>query len=232
MTYKYGTLHIGDFLADIGFPEAKFTLISAPSAPEQVTDNIVNQDRQGNFIAATNQQRNMRLNGRYSLKSDVPGGEALTLTLGGKSADTPIITSANARYVNNNYAQVDLEVHEHTGPNMINDQHLDDSAFEVVFPVLGYGIISCPVFTGSILPNIISMDFNAAVQHVDKQDRLGDHLFGFSFGCRVDATVTLLDNDDTLTLAAGWFKDSDLRAGESLDSATRVIKAHLFIAKN
>lgn len=192
------------------------------------TTNVIVQNRLGDYIAATNQQRNKIYNRNINLKAINPAGVTPTFVLGGVGdADAHCLTQVAAKFINNDYATVDLTAHYHDE----GDDHIGGS-FNFVVPSCGYGIIACPVFDGAILDNIVAMDFTAAVQHVDKQNRLGDHLVGFSFGCRVDAQITLVHNGTMPTIATGWFQDGVAVNDQNVEAVVAVIRAHTFIAPN
>jgi hypothetical protein len=131
------------------------------------------------------------------------------------------------KQVNNANAMIELVCHNHEGP--VTADHLAASAFTVALPLCGYGILSAPLTLGeSPVDNIVSVDWAAETQHVDKQNRLGDHLIGVTFGCRLSSSETRIDNGESITAAEGWFIDSNVPSDNNTDLKTRVIAGHAF----
>ncbi len=205
---------------------------ASPGGGKEFT-NYVGQDKLGNFISTTNQQRNQIANFTFTYLAKVPLGATTTIELGGDGGLTGlVITRVAVRQVNNANATVELTCHQHGTTPSVNN-HLDTSAFTIVLPSCGYGIVSAPLTLASGDPpdNIVSVDWSAEVQHVDKQNRLGDHLVGASFGCRLDCSESRIDNGEAITAAAGWFLDGDVPSESNADFRTRTIRGHSFAAK-
>lgn len=191
-------------------------------------DTYVGRSRLGNEIPATNQQRNKREEVVATFRAILPNGSAPQVTLGGDGSeyDGYVATRVEVDQVNTEDGTVRVTLHKNDG----NSNEHSEQKSVVTLPSTGYGITATPLTGGSPATNCIRMSFSAAMEHRDRQDRLGDHLYGFSYGCRLECSQEYVDDEGAISAAAGWFIDEDLPAEENTDARTRVVRGHSFNA--
>ena len=224
MAYSFGALTNP---LDLG---EHFEQIGASPAGGFTTENSIGKDRLGNYIAATNQQRNKKSELVISFRAINPDGGMVDIVLGGVGgAGEWVATKVTVRQVNNADAIVSVTLHQHDGNGNL---HLAQK-YTVSLPLSGYGVTANPI-TGlagdDCADNCVSMEWSAEIMHKDKTNRLNDHLVGFSQGCRIDCTQTYVDNAETLTADPNWFIDSDVPSDDAEDTRSRVLRGHTFLA--
>lgn len=220
MSYSFGAL---DSPIDLG-QDFDLERISPVGGTE--TDNWVGRSRHGDFIPATNQQRNKRTLYVATFRAIKPDGADPSVTLGGAEGyEGFIATRVSVRQVNTEDATVEVQLHEHDGNGSLHGPR----AVAVTLPLSGYGVLAAPL-GGGLSENLIGMEWVAEIGHIDRKNRLGDHLVGFSFGCRIDVMQEYVDDEGSFSPSANYFVDSDLPAEENTDARTRRIAGHSFLA--
>lgn len=223
MTYSFGALTNPLTLG------ANFEQIGASPAGGFATQNSVGKNRLGNFIPATNQQRNSKTEIVVSFRAILPAGATANITLGGVGGEAWVPTKVTVKQVNNLDAIIQVTLHKNAANNNL---HITQS-FVVALPSCGYGVTANPI-TGvegdDCVDNCISMDWSAEIAHVDKGNRLNDHLVGFSQGCIVNCTQTYVDDGAAIEADDDWFIDSDISSDDAEDTRSRVVTGHTFIA--
>lgn len=221
MSYKFGAT---DSPIDLGEHFELTGPINPAGGTE--TDNWVGRNRHGDFIPATNQQRNKRTLYSVTFRAINPDGATANVILGGAAGyDGFIATRVSVRQVNVEDAIVEVQLHEHETNNNLHGPR----AVTVALPTSGYGVLAAPL-GGGLSENLIGMEWVAEVGHNDRKNRLGDHLIGFSFGCRIDVMQEYVDDEASITPESGFFIDSDLPAEEGTDARTRRVSGHSFLA--
>jgi hypothetical protein len=188
---------------------------------------VTPQDRRGNFIDASSVSVNPIRNVSLTLMATLPGGAGFQAAMGGvTSANVPCWTSVTGRYVNNDFARIELVGHIHTA-GQGNEHH--SGSVNVSLPSAGFGILACDAISGTLPMNLVSVDYAVSLTHLDKQNRLGNHLIGHSFGGRIDVTMTFIDDTEP-TIDTSYYMDSNVLNDTNVDFATRVIRCHKYFA--
>lgn len=231
MAYSFGAnltaLDLETLFPDLGDTD-KFEFLGASPAGGKETTNSVSRDRKGNYITATNQQRNEVANFTLTFKAIVPDGVEAEVVLGDIGGeDKFVVTRVMVRQTNTGDAVIEVTMHQHAeGENL----HLQQK-YTVAIPTSGYGITANPIDVapgGALKINCIGMEWTAEVQHVDKQNRVGDHLVGFSHGLLISCSQTYVDDESVISARSGWFIDSDVPSEASEDTRSRVIRGHTY----
>ena len=221
MTYSFGALTNPLTLGD------DFEQIGASPAGGFTTENSVGKNRLGNFIDATNQQRNKKTEMVINFRAINPDGATANITLGGVGGEAWVPTKVSVRQVNNLDAIVEVTIHKNDDNANL---HIAQS-FIVALPLCGYGITANPI-TGvdgeDCADNCIGMEWTAEISHKDKTDRLNDHLVGFSNGCIINCKQTYVDDQGVIEADDGWHIDSDIPSDDHDDTRSRIVSAHFF----
>jgi hypothetical protein len=224
MAYTFGAEEI---LTALGVTAEDFEVHE--SGNDEQSDSNVVTDNVGANIAASEVRHNIRNEKTVTLHAKNPDGATATFNLGGAGTSGVVITRAVARQVNNAEATLAVTAHAHDGAAE-GDHNASPLDQAVTTPSLGFGVLAIQFdgVSGGTLEDCQSSEITWEVEHVDKQNNLGNHLIGASTGLRVECSEEYVDSGSDITVPDPWKQDSQQKRTVNTDFYTRTVRAHKF----
>lgn len=225
MAYTFGA---SDLLEDLGFDPAKLEIQS--DDVDSKKDEAVATGRHGDTIESTQYNARDEFQIRAVVADDNVSGIEVELGGVGYGDAEPkiVITAVEVRQPPNDFAEVTFTCHRHTGASKAHVARV----YTVTLPAMGFGIqTGNPTgLSGITAISVNDYTWKAQIDHKDRTARDGAYLIGGSTNGRLDETVGMVDNADTIAAASGWKIDSSKPSTNNQGYKIRTVACHKFIA--
>ncbi|NQT92547.1 MAG: hypothetical protein HQ559_07290 [Lentisphaerae bacterium] len=221
MVYSFGA---EDILAALGLTAS--TCEVQESGEDAQGDYADTKDNDGNVVAASETEHNLRTEKTITIKTKDPAAATpVTFTLGGVGTANVVITQFSVKKVYNDNATLSVTAHVHDDIEA-GAVHLATPVSQAVSLDLGFGIDA--VLLGGTLKECQSHELSSSIEHKDRLSNSGKFLVGASTGLRYECTEEYVDDGSEITVGAPWKQDSQAKKTVNQDFYTRTVKAHAY----
>lgn len=178
----------------------KFDLKGVASTTSR--DSAVHVDASGEYVNATDVSFNTREEIQVEYEANetgAVGGGAIAVIVGAYA-----VTAIAIRTTSTGHARVTITAHQHTGGTSAN--HIANARTITLPTFNGFGAADF-MTSGLTSTDLQSGDWSASINHVDRQNNVGNFLCGAATGVKIDASARAVADSIPTSNPSGWILD-------------------------